>query len=219
MVMADTAHFARANCVLALNIGEPDRVIVPSLAADNSLGPLCKSTANVTVEPSRSGLEAAFLENRDKLLRFLRARGAGDAAEDLVQEVWLKIAASPPGPVAAPLSYLFRTADMLMIDRFRSSRQSGVRDRDWVALNAGDPPGIATAPSAERSISAAQEAASVLAMLEGLGSRVATIFRRHRIDGAPQKIVAQELGISISTVEGDLRIAYRALAEWKDKAR
>lgn len=173
----------------------------------------------VIADTSRAGLEAAFLENREKLLRFLRARGAGDAAEDLVQEVWVKIAASRTGPVAAPLSYLFRTADLLMIDRFRSARQSGARDRDWSDAHAGDPPGVSNEPSAERRLAAAQEAASVLAMLDQLGPRVATVFRRHRIDGAPQKVVAEELGVSLSTVEGDLRLAYRALVEWKDKSR
>ncbi|MBB4858812.1 RNA polymerase sigma-70 factor (ECF subfamily) [Novosphingobium chloroacetimidivorans] len=190
-------------------------VVCPLL---RTITPPCSSITTVIVEPPRAGLEAAFLDNRDKLLRFLRARGAGDSAEDLVQEVWLKIAAGPPGPVAAPLSYLFRTADLLMIDRFRSSRQSGVRDRDWGELNAGDPPGVANEPSAERSIAAAQEAASVLAMLERLGPRVAAIFRRHRIEGEAQKVVAEKLGISVSTVEADLRTAYRALAEWKDKS-
>lgn len=170
-------------------------------------------------ESPPAGLEAAFLENRDKLLRFLRARGAGDAAEDLVQEVWLKIAAASPGPVASPLSYLFRTADLLMIDRFRSSRQADARDRDWTDVHAGDPPGTSAEPSAERRMAATQEAASVLALLDGLGPRVATIFRRHRIDGIGQKAVAADMGISLSTVESDLRIAYRALAEWKDTTR
>jgi RNA polymerase sigma-70 factor (ECF subfamily) len=169
--------------------------------------------------PSHAGLEAVFLENREKLLRFLRARGAGDAAEDLVQEVWLKIASSRPGPVTAPLSYLFRTADLLMIDRFRSVRQSGVRDRDWTEVNTGDPPGVSAEPSAERRIAAAQEAASVLALLEGLGPRILTVFRRHRIDGVAQKAVAEELGVSLSTVESDLRAAYRALGEWKERSR
>jgi RNA polymerase sigma-70 factor (ECF subfamily) len=171
----------------------------------------------VTAEPSSAGLEAAFLENRDKLIRFLRARGAGDAAEDLVQEVWLKITASRSGPVASPLSYLFRTADLLMIDRFRSVRQAGLRDRDWTQVHAGDPPGISAEPSPERRIAAAQEATSVLALLDGLGERVATIFRRHRIEGAPQKTVAAEMGLSLSTVESELRVAYRALAEWKER--
>lgn len=169
--------------------------------------------------PHAAGLEAAFLENREKLLRFLRARGAGDAAEDLVQEVWLRIAASRPGPVASPLSYLFRTADLLMIDRYRSTQAAEARDRHWTDATAGDPPGVSDEPSAERRLSAAQEAAGVLAMLDGLGERVAAIFRRHRIDGTPQKVIAADFGISLSTVESDLRIAYRAIAEWKDKAR
>lgn len=174
----------------------------------------------MTAETSpTAGLEAAFLENREKLLRFLRARGAGDAAEDLVQEVWLKISASRPGPVASPLSYLFRTADLLMIDRFRSTRQADLRNRDWTEVNAGDPPGVSAEPSAERRITAAQEAASVLALLDGLGARVATIFRRHRIEGAAQKVVAAEMNLSLSTVESDLRVAYRALAEWKERSK
>lgn len=173
----------------------------------------------MTADTTTAGLEATFLENRDKLLRFLRARGAGDAAEDLVQDVWLRIAGSRPGPIAAPLSYLFRTADLLMIDRFRSTRQADLRDRAWSNLSAGDPPGVSAEPSAERRLSAAQEAADVLALLDSLGPRVSAIFRRHRIDGAAQKVIATEMGISLSTVESDLRVAYRALGDWQEKAR
>lgn len=173
----------------------------------------------MTADSSRAGLEAAFLDNQDKLLRFLRARGAGDAAEDLVQELWIKIAATQSGPVAAPLSYLFRMADLLMIDRFRSARRSGARDQGWTELHAGDPPGISNEPSAERRVAAAQEAAHVLGMLDELGPRVATAFRRHRIEGVPQKTLAAELGVSLSTVESDLRVAYRALSDWRERSR
>lgn len=160
-----------------------------------------------------------FLAHRETLVRFLRARGAGDAAEDLVQEVWLKIATSRSGPIAAPLAYLYRTADLLMIDRFRSARQSSTRDQAWTDVYAGDPPGVSAEPSVERRIAAAQEAQSVLALLDSLGPRVTTVFRRHRIDGVTQKALATELGVSLSTIEGDLRVAYRALAEWKETAQ
>ncbi|MET1754000.1 RNA polymerase sigma factor [Novosphingobium sp. RD2P27] len=173
----------------------------------------------MTADPSVSGLEAAFLANREALARFLRARGAGDAAEDLVQEVWLKIASTRSGPVAAPLAYLYRTADMLMIDRYRSARQSGSRDRAWAETHSGFPPGTSDEPSAERRIAAAQEVHSVLSLLDSLGPRVATVFRRHRIDGVAQKALTHELGVSLSTIEGDLRVAYRAIAEWKDSPR
>ena len=66
------------------------------------------------------GLQIIFEENREQLLRYLRAHGAGDAAEDLLQELWLKIAAGTQGPIASPRSYLFRAATNLMIDLRRS---------------------------------------------------------------------------------------------------
>ena len=52
-------------------------------------------------------------------------------------------------------------------------------------------------------------------MLDGLGARTATIFRRHRIDGVQQRDIARELGVSLSTVEADLRRAYRALLDYR----
>lgn len=158
-----------------------------------------------------------FLENREKLLRFVRSRGAGDAAEDLVQEVWLRISATAPGPIASPLSYLFRTADTLMIDRYRSVRQAEKRDRDWSELHAGGDGEASDQPSAERHVVARQDAAQVMAALENLGPRIAGVFRRHRVDGLSQRQVAEEFGISLSTLESDLRTAYRALREWKER--
>lgn len=164
-----------------------------------------------------AGLEAVFLENRIGLLRFLRARGAGEAAEDLVQEVWLKISSRPPGPVSSPLSYLYRTADLLMIDRYRSVRQAQQRERDWSETHTGDSPHASDEPSPERRVLARDQAALVMAELDQLGQRAAAVFRRHRLDGVPQRKVAEEFGVSLSTIESDLRAAYRALKDWKER--
>lgn len=150
-------------------------------------------------------------------MRFLRARGAGDAAEDIVQEVWLKISSGRAGPVAAPVPYLFRTADLLMIDRYRSQRQAEKRDREWSEAEGPGALDASDEPSAERRIAAVQEARRVFEELERLGPRVATAFRRHRCDHIPQRQVAQELGVSLSTIESDLRTAYRALAHLKER--
>ncbi len=164
------------------------------------------------------GLEAAFLENREQLLRFLAVRGAGDLAEDLLQEIWLKISEAKTGPVAAPLSYLFRTANMLMIDRHRSRRQADIRDREWTDINADTVLGISDAPSAEREVAARQYAQRVAELLDNFEPpRVGAIFRRHRLDGIPQRQIAQEFGISLSTVESDLRRVYLALTELREK--
>jgi RNA polymerase sigma factor (sigma-70 family) len=171
----------------------------------------------MSVDPPRTGLEAAFLENRERLLRFLIARGAGDAAEDLLQEIWLKIAARATGPIASPVSYLYRTADLLMIDRYRAARQAKRRERDWSDTHDGTVSGVSDAPSAERHLIASEHARMAAAALDALGERPAAVFRRHRIDGIPQRQVADEFGVSLSTVESDLRKAYLALAQLKER--
>jgi RNA polymerase sigma-70 factor (ECF subfamily) len=45
------------------------------------------------------------------------------------------------------------------------------------------------------------------------GERTDHIFRRHRVEGASQKEIAKELGISLSAVEKHLQKAYRALID------
>lgn len=177
----------------------------------------CRSVSPLSEPSPPAGLEAVFLENRAKLLGFLAARGAGDAAEDLLHELWLKVSAGERGTIAAPLSYLFRAADTLMIDRYRSQRQADKRDREWTEASAGAAPGVADSPSVERHIIGRQHARLVGEALDRLGPRAAAVFRRHRIDGVPQRQVAEEMGVSLSTVESDLRGAYRALAELKER--
>ncbi len=162
---------------------------------------------------TKSGLEAVFLESRDKLLRFLAAHGAGDAAEDLLQELWIKVSASPPGPIGAPLSYLYRAANNLMVDRHRSQRQSTLREREWSDAAGPTTGGVSDAPSGEQALIAREALGIAEAALANIPPRAAAIFRRHRIEGVGQKLIAAEMGLSISTVESDLRAAYRALLE------
>ncbi|WP_294200688.1 RNA polymerase sigma factor [uncultured Sphingomonas sp.] len=160
---------------------------------------------------SPTGIEAVFLANREKLVRFLGARGAGDAAEDLVQDLWVKLSGRMDGPIANPLAYLYRAADMLMIDRYRSRRQSEQREQHWAEGHESD------TPEAERTLIARQTAERIAQALAGLGERPATVFRRARVEGVPQKRIAEELGISISTVESDLRLAAQAIAALKEQ--
>ncbi|GGO98839.1 sigma-70 family RNA polymerase sigma factor [Stakelama pacifica] len=164
-----------------------------------------------------NGLEAALIAHRETLLRFLRARGAGEAAEDVLHELWLKIRSARTGPIAAPLSYLYRAADTLMIDRFRAERQAVKRDRDWSEQMAGAAPGVSEAPSGERIMMGRDHARLVAQRIDSCGARAASAFRRHRIDGVAQREVARELGVSLSTVESDLRLVYRALAELREE--
>lgn len=159
-----------------------------------------------------SGLHAVFFANREKLLRFLMAHGAGDAAEDLLQELWIRVSTGVTAPIAQPLPYLYRAANNLMLDRYRATQQTIRRDANWIAVHAGEP-AISDAPSSERSLIAREQLRLAEQALDALGSRAATAFRRHRLDGVPQKVIARELNVSLSTIEADLRKAYAAMIE------
>lgn len=152
-----------------------------------------------------AGLEAVFLAHRDALLRFLRARGAGDDAEDLLQDLWFRVAAAPTGPIAEPLSYLMRAAHNLMLDRARGQQRTMRRDHDWSEAAPGE------APNAERALIGRDQLARAEAVLAALGPRTEAIFRRYRLDEVTIDQVAREFGVSRSTVEKDLQKAYRAL--------
>lgn len=165
---------------------------------------------------SSTGLEAVFLANRDRLLAFLRAHGAGDAAEDLLQELWIKVSTAPTGPIAQPLSYLYRAANNLMLDRYRSQQQATRRDHDWTEA-ATTVVGQSDDPSTERKLIAREQLRLAQAALDALGERTAAIFRRHRIDGVGQRDIAAEFRVSISTVESDLRRAYRAMTDLRSR--
>jgi RNA polymerase sigma-70 factor (ECF subfamily) len=159
-----------------------------------------------------TALESAFLAQRERLLRFLRARGAGEQAEDLLQELWLRLAAAPDPAAACQIGYMMRAADRVMIDRYRSERQAALREKAWAEAQPGLADNIAPAPGPERAIAARQEVALVAEALEEVGERAAALFRRHRIDGIPQRALAEEFGVSLSTVESDLRRVYARLA-------
>jgi RNA polymerase sigma-70 factor (ECF subfamily) len=159
------------------------------------------------------GIEAVFLLNREALLRFLRARGGAAEAEDLLQELWLKVSAARPEPVADPLAYLYRMANNLMLDRRRSALRSASRDHEYTDVHSPERGEASDVASAERIVSAREQLQAVEAALAALGDRTAAIFRRYRIDGVSQQDIAREMDISLSAVEKHLQKAYRALVE------
>ena len=168
------------------------------------------------IEDSRAesaGLEQVYLLNRGALLRFLRARGAGDSAEDLLQELWIKAASAAAGPIRDPLPYLYRTANNLMLDRHRGRIREARRELEFAAPSdsAGEP--ASSAPSGEQALISRQELRTAQEALAALGDRTEAVFRRFRLDGASQKQIAEEQGISLSAVEKHLQKAYRLLLQ------
>lgn len=164
-------------------------------------------------EPQTTGLQQVVLNERGRLIRFLVARGAGDEAEDLLQELWQRVAAATGQPIADPISYLFRAAENLIRDWRRSRLSREKRQFDWheTATDAEE------AAMGERVLIAREQLREVEAALAELGPRVLPVFRRYRLDGLGQAAIAREFGVSLSSVEKDLQKAYRALAQLKAK--
>lgn len=152
------------------------------------------------------GIEGVLLANRDRIVRFLEVRGAGSSAEDLFQDLWMRLTDRRTGPIADPLPYIMRAANNLMLDRYRSTRQSELRDKAWGEASATQ------IPSTETSLISREQLALVETAITATGERPARIFRRFRVDGQNQRDIAREMGVSLSTVEADLRKVYAALA-------
>lgn len=162
-------------------------------------------------EVQSQGLQQILLNERARLLRFLAARGAGDEAEDVLQDLWQRLASATTQPVADPISYVFRAAENVMRDRRRSSVSRDRRQMDWhETRETGE-----EMPIGERVLIARERLGLVERRLASLGPRVDQVFRRYRLDGVSQVQIARELGISLSSVEKDLQKAYRELARLK----
>jgi RNA polymerase sigma factor (sigma-70 family) len=162
-----------------------------------------------------SVLETYFLENRPRLLAFLRHAGAGDQAEDLLQEAWLRLNGAPAARsgIAEPLSYLFRLLHNLVLDWRRGDIRARRRNEAWVQVTGSASAGVSEEPAGERVLIARATLAAAQRVLDELGEPTAGIFRRHRLGGITQRRIADELGIGLSTVEKHLRKAYRAMQD------
>ena len=158
-------------------------------------------------------LAELFLAKRGLLLRYLRARGATDDAEDLLQELWLKLRAVDTDRIEDGLAYLYRMAHNLMLDRCRAAARRKQREEGYHRdARAGD--GDADdAPAAERTLLARERLRHIDRTLAALGARTDFIFRRYRVEGVAQRDIAAELGITVSAVEKHLQKAYRVVAD------
>lgn len=160
-----------------------------------------------------NGLIEAFLAFRAALMRHLAIQGATpDEAEDILQDISLKISDRQPDGVEQPKAYLYRMVQNHFILHRRSAGRRARRDEAWVGANTGDPPEIDETPSVETRMIAREQLAMLQATLDRLPERTRTIFRRFRIDGVPQRHIAAETGISVSAVEKHLARAYEAIA-------
>ena len=159
-------------------------------------------------------LRMALLEHRAALLRYFIARRVpAEEAEDVLQDLVVKLESHASGPVAEPRAYLYRMAENLLLDRIRSDGRRRGREQAWVAARAGATLDADDRPSPEQALIARERLALVSKALAALPERTLHVFRRYRIDGVPQREIAAELGVSLSAVEKHLQKAYQVVVE------
>lgn len=145
------------------------------------------------------------------LTRFLQRNWRIEAEiSDLRQEAYARVyeAARRERPQLVK-PFLFQIARNLMIDRLR--RQSVVSlesmaDVDW--LNVSD-----DRPSSEAYVSARQELRLLQAALDRLPPRCRQVVLMRKVEGFSQKEVAEEMGITVETVENQVAKGMRLLAQ------
>ncbi len=153
----------------------------------------------------KSILLETYLLQRDALKRFLIARlGAEAEAEDLVQELYFRLdRAQIVADVDNPVAYLYKMAFNLARDHRRERQRSHARDGQWVEsrrLMVGPEP-IADQPPADTAYEAKQDLARIVAALEDLSPQCRRVFMLHKFEGLSHAAIAEQVGISRSTVE------------------
>lgn len=161
-------------------------------------------------------LEKVFIDERARLLAFLRRIGAAGEEEDILQDAWIRICSLDRPTPAEPLSYLYRLLHNLVIDRRRQERARLQRDGQWSAIAGADAFAQCDQPGAERWLLAIDEVQAVHETIEAMGEPMASIFRRHRLNGDTQRKIAVDLGMGLSTVEKHLRRAYAKLIAFRE---
>lgn len=169
----------------------------------------------------KRSLEDLFRAQRAALVRFTMSRVRDVAeAEEIVQEAFIRFQAKyDAAETASPEALLARIAANLVIDRVRERNARAAREDAWGNLNtegAGDFSESSKGLDPARSLTAKQNVAAALAVLEALPDKTRRIFLLHRFEGLTHSEVSERTGIPRSTVEKHMIKAIKALAHLRE---
>ena len=190
----------RLNLDQEFAIGEP-------LADADPLPPPDRAMAAVETQD----LDRLYRAHWHKLMRFVRGRIRSDRAPDIVQHVFMRLAAQPPGKsagprIVAPDAYLNQAARNLIRNEARSAERRSTPLHlclDDVPVAAPDPIAMLEARDMLRRFETA---------ITTLDDRTREIFLAHRIDGYSYGEIAHRTGLSVKTVEMHMSRAIAFLA-------
>ncbi|MBR7619247.1 sigma-70 family RNA polymerase sigma factor [Phenylobacterium sp. 20VBR1] len=172
-------------------------------------------TSGPSSNEGQSALLRAYFEKRANLVRFFAARtGSLEAAEDLAQDLYLKLAAREETVDAwAPVGLLYRIATNLMLDTARSAQRSAQREAGWRMVARTDLGGaeVDDGPAADEVIVSRQRLGQLVEAVAELPPQMGRAFRLHKLEGLSQIQTAQAMGVSVKMVEKHVSVALKAL--------
>jgi RNA polymerase sigma-70 factor (ECF subfamily) len=151
--------------------------------------------------PSAS-LRELFLAKYQDFRKRLRIRlGSEDLANEAMQETWLRVESMPDAaPVEYPAAYLFKIAVNVAEDQRRgSARLLSMEELEELYELADEAAGPV------REVEGRQQLAALEAALAELPRRRQAIVIAARVDEVPHREIAERFGISVRTVEKELR--------------
>lgn len=151
---------------------------------------------------------AAMAAYGPALRRFFFKRAPPGEAEDLVQEVFVRLMArSASEPVDNIERFLFKIAHNVLIDR---QRHGQVEARVFRPVAAPREPACELSP--ERIVMGRQAVTRLVVGLRGLPPRTRKAFLLHRFEEMTYAAIARRMGVSVSAVEQLISRALEHLA-------
>ncbi|WP_340265224.1 RNA polymerase sigma factor [Sphingobium mellinum] len=156
-----------------------------------------------------------IVPHEGELRAWLRRRSLpGQDIDDIIHDAYLCIAQLPNvDHIRNGRAYLFTTARSVMLRRVRRDRIvriESLTEVEAMTLQDAD-------PGPERRASARQELGRVQRLIAALPDRCREIFQLRRIEGMPQRQIAERLGLTEHVVEAQavrgLKLIMKAIAE------
>jgi RNA polymerase sigma-70 factor (ECF subfamily) len=173
-------------------------------------------TVAILDDSADNPLLGAYLERRELLVRYFRARlNSQEAAEDLVQEIFIKVRAYVGEPVANPGAFLYRMGTNLMLDAIKQRRRAERRDAEWRDAETDSTAGedISRTVPADEAVSARQRLTLVIAAVSELPAPMREAFRLHKLEGLSHAETAKAMGVSRSSVEKYIMTCLKLILE------
>lgn len=150
--------------------------------------------------------------NRLKL-RVTRMLGNGDLAGDALQDTWLRVNSKKmEGPIQSPAGYLLRMAVNIAVDMQRRDSRSLPFDEVMELMEIAD-----TGPGPAQMAEARSSMDALFRNIERLPQRQRQVVLLVHWEHLEQKEVARQLGVSLRTVESDLKKAHDYLTARKHR--